>query len=146
MTRMIDVSKKIHLRRTAVAEGTLKLKASTVRKIREGKIKKGDVLAASQIAGIQGAKGTSGIIPLCHLVPLLFVEVRFSLGKDSVTARTKVISNGVTGVEMEALVGTSVALLNVWDMVKYLEKDKDGQYPVAEVSGIRVLRKTKEEI
>jgi len=146
MTKMVDVSGKLMQRRKAIAEGRLKLKASTVKEIRSGSVKKGDVLTVSQIAGIQAAKGTSDIIPLCHQIPLSSVEVQFKLIKDTVIARTTVITNNVTGVEMEALVGTTVALLSVWDMVKYLEKDKEGQYPVATMFGVKVIEKSKEDI
>jgi len=146
MTKMVDVSGKLMQRRKAIAEGRLKLKASTVKEIRNGSVKKGDVLTVSQIAGIQAAKGTSDIIPLCHQIPLSSVEVQFKLIKDTVVARTTVITNNVTGVEMEALVGTTVALLSVWDMVKYLEKDKEGQYPVATMFGVKVIEKSKEDI
>jgi len=146
MTKMVDVSGKLMQRRKAIAEGRLKLKASTVKEIRSGSVKKGDVLTVSQIAGIQAAKGTSDIIPLCHQIPLSSVEVQFKLIKDTVIARTTVITNNVTGVEMEALVGTTVALLSVWDMVKYLEKDKEGQYPVATMFGVKVMEKSKEDI
>lgn len=123
----------------------MRLKSSTVKAIREGKTKKGDVITVSQVAGIQAAKNTPNIIPLCHQIPLSSVDIQFNFERDSIIARTTVITNNVTGVEMEALVGTSVALLNVWDMVKYLEKDKNGQYPVAKIYDIRVLEKRKEE-
>jgi cyclic pyranopterin phosphate synthase len=146
MTKMVDVSGKLMQRRKAVAEGRLRLKASTVKEIRAGKIKKGDVLTVSQVAGIQAAKGTSEIIPLCHQIPLSSVDVQFKLVKDTVVARTTVITNNVTGVEMEALVGTTVALLSVWDMVKYLEKDEEGQYPVATMFDVKVIEKCKEDI
>lgn len=146
MTKMIDVSGKKVQRRKAIAEGQLRLKTSTIKKIRSGNVKKGDVLTISQIAGIQAAKSTSEIIPLCHQIPLSSIEIKFKLGNDIVTARTTVITNNVTGVEMEALVGTTAALLNVWDMVKYLEKDREGQYPIAELLGVRVLEKSKEDI
>jgi len=146
MTKMVDVSDKSVQKRRAVAEGKLRLKPDTVDKIRAGDVKKGDVLTVSQIAGIQAAKGTSDIIPLCHQIPLSSVDIELKLGRDSVTARTTVITKNVTGVEMEALVGTTVALLNVWDMVKYLEKDKNGQYPVATILGVKVLEKSKEDL
>lgn len=146
MTKMVDVSDKLVQKRKAVAEGRLKLRQETVKKIRAGEVKKGDVLTVSQIAGIQAAKGTADIIPLCHQIPLSSVDVQFEFGKDSITARTTVITNNVTGVEMEALVGTTVALLNVWDMVKYLEKDKNGQYPVSAILDVRVIEKSKEAL
>jgi cyclic pyranopterin monophosphate synthase len=146
MTKMVDVSGKLTQKRRAIAEGRLKLKASTVKAIRARSVKKGDVLTVSQIAGIQAAKGTSDIIPLCHQIPLSSVEVQFKLVRDTVVARTTVITTNVTGVEMEALVGTTVALLSVWDMVKYLEKDEKGQYPVTTLFDVKVVEKSKEDI
>lgn len=146
MTRMIDISDKSSVARTAVAEGRITLKASTIAVIREGGVKKGDVLAISQLAGIQAAKETSRLIPLCHQIPLSSVNVEFEMHDNSITARTKVRADYKTGVEMEALCATAAALLNLWDMVKYLEKDEAGQYPTAKIDDLRVVMKTKEAI
>jgi len=145
MTKMVDISDKRVVKRTAVAEGRLRLKKETIDIIREGKVRKGDPLSISQIAGIQAAKETWKIIPLCHQIPLSSVNIDLEIDDDCVVARTTVIANYMTGVEMEALVGTSIALMNVLDMVKYLEKDESGQYPVAEIFDLRVVRKSKEE-
>ena len=143
MTKMINISGKDTVTRTAVAEGKILLKESTIGAVRKGTVKKGDVLTVSQIAGIQAAKETADILPLCHQIPLFSVDINFSIKKDGIVARTTVVADYRTGVEMEALVGTATALLSVWDMVKYLEKDKDGQYPSTQISGIRVLSKKK---
>lgn len=144
MARMVDVGDKRMVRRRATAEGHIILKPSTLRAIAEGKVKKGDVVGASQLAGIQAAKATSSILPLCHQIPLTSVVVDVTVGRDRLTARCTVEARYRTGVEMEALVGVAAALLNVWDMVKYLEKDAKGQYPSTEVSAIRVISKVKE--
>lgn len=145
MAKMVDIGGKKDVKRTAMAEGRIRLKKKSIRAIKGGKVRKGDVITASQMAAIQAAKGTSGILPFCHQVPLTSIDVTIKVEDDCVVARTKIAANYKTGVEMEALVGTAAALLNVWDMVKYLEKDREGQYPTAEIFDIRVLRKTKEE-
>lgn len=119
---MVDVGNKPIQLRTAVAEGFIRLQPDTVQLIRENQIKKGDVLTVSEIAGIQAAKKTSELIPLCHPLSLTKVAVKAIL-KDygvhiSCTARCK----GQTGVEMEALTGVQVALLTVYDMCKAVDK------------------------
>ncbi len=144
MAKMVDVGPKESVYREAVAGGTLWLKKSTVSAIRSKRVQKGDVITSSKLAGIQAAKATSTIIPLCHQIPLTSIEVGISLERDRLEMTCTVSATYKTGVEMEALVGVSAALLNAWDMVKYLEKDSNGQYPTTRISDIRVLRKTKE--
>jgi len=141
--KMIDVSGKETVPRRATAVGTLKLKKSTVDAIRDGEVKKGDPLTVAEVASIQAVKKTSELIPLCHPVPVDAVDVKFKLGADHVEAECTVAATYRTGVEMEALTGVAVALLNVWDMVKYLEKDEGGQYPDAAITEIRVTEKWK---
>ena len=141
--KMIDVSGKETVPRRATAVGTLKLKKSTVDAIRGGEVRKGDPLTVAEVASIQAVKKTSELIPLCHPVPVDAVETRFKLGADHVEAECTVAATYRTGVEMEALTGVAVALLNVWDMVKYLEKDEGGQYPDAAITEIRVTEKWK---
>jgi len=119
------------------------LKDATLRAIQENRVKKGDVVSASKLAGIQAAKATSAILPLCHQIPLESIEIEISVGQEWFTARCTVSANYKTGVEMEALVGVTAALLNAWDMVKYLEKDERGQYPGTRLTGVRVLAKAK---
>lgn len=143
MAKMVDVGDKAVVKRVATAEGTLRLKDSTAEAVRAGRIKKGDVATASKLAGIQAAKATSTILPLCHQIPLTSVEVGISVRKGSITAECTVSALYRTGVEMEALVGVTAALLNAWDMVKYLEKDSRGQYPDTVITDIRVTRKHK---
>ena len=143
MARMVDISKKETVERIAVAKGTLKLKPSTLRAISKKTIKKGDVISASKLAAIQAAKATSSILPLCHQIPLTSVEVDVSVSDSALHARCSVKADYKTGVEMEALVGVTVALLNAWDMVKYLEKDAKGQYPRTGITEVRVVSKKK---
>jgi len=141
--RMVDVSEKKVVSRTAEAMGEIILHPDTVTAIREGTIKKGNVIAVSKTAGIMAAKRTAEIIPLCHQIPLSSIDVSFSFAEDKILATCKVVALYVTGVEMEALVGVTSALLSIWDMVKYLEKDEEGQYPTARLENIRVTMKRK---
>jgi cyclic pyranopterin phosphate synthase len=142
---MVDVSSKPEVFREAIAAGTIKLKAETVRLIKEGKIAKGDPLYTAKIAGILAAKNTSKMIPLCHPLSLTRVEVQMEiLGKSEVQVTSTVKTKAQTGVEMEALAAVSIALLTVWDMVKQYEKDSQGQYPQTMIENIRVVRKIKE--
>ena len=141
--KMIDVSGKKVVSRKAVAAGVIKLKASTVEAIREGKIKKGDPLTVGEIAAILAVKKTPELIPLCHNIPIGKAHVEYKLEENSIEARCTVTTNAQTGVEMEALAGVTTALLNIWDMTKYLEKDENGQYPDAVIMDIRVLEKVK---
>lgn len=143
---MIDISSKRDVKRTAVACGRIYLKKDTVTAIRSGTVKKGDVLAASEIAAMAAAKETSRLIPLCHNIPLAKISVDFDIGNEFIEANVTVISVGRTGVEMEALTGVTLSLLNIWDMVKYLEKDENGLYPGTKITDIRVMQKTKEDI
>ena len=141
---MVDIGKKEVVFREASVKGRILLSPRTLKAMREGKVEKGDVLTVSKIAGLQAAKLTSQLLPLCHQIPLNSVSVDLSIGKDSVEATSTVTTNYRTGVEMEALVAVSVALLNVWDMVKRLEKNKQGQYPATRITDIRVTQKTKQ--
>lgn len=143
--RMVDVSEKKVVLRTADAIGEIILHPDTITAIREGKIKKGNVFAVSKTAGIMAAKRTAEIIPLCHQIPLSSVEVFFNFVEDRIQATCRVNAHYVTGVEMESLVGVTSSLLSVWDMVKYLEKDEEGQYPTTRLENIRVTMKKKGE-
>ncbi len=111
--------------------------------ITAGQVKKGDVLTTARLAAILAVKDTPRLIPLCHPIPITGLDVNFDLEGERVRATVTVTSVGKTGVEMEALTGVAVALLNVWDMVKYLEKDETGNYPETEIEEIRVLQKRK---
>jgi cyclic pyranopterin phosphate synthase len=142
---MVDVSSKPEMLRESTAAGTIRLKAETIRLIKECKIAKGNPLYTAKIAGVLAAKNTSALIPLCHQLPLTSVEIRIELlGECEVEVTSTVKTKAQTGVEMEALTATSVALLTIWDMVKQYEKDQRGQYPETVIENIRVLKKTKE--
>ena len=140
---MVEITEKPVTGRRAVASGIIRLKGSTVESIREGGVKKGDVLTVARVAAIQAVKEAPRTIPMCHPIPITGVEVDFVLLPAAVRATVAVTSVGRTGVEMEALAGVSAALLNVWDMVKYLEKDGTGNYPSTSIEDIRVLEKRK---
>jgi len=121
--RMVDVSAKRATVRTATAGGRIRMKGETLQAIREGALKKGDVLAVARLAGIQAAKGTARIIPLCHTLPLEAVTVDLTFSDDThidVCATAKL--TGKTGVEMEALVAASTALLTIYDMAKAIDR------------------------
>ncbi len=140
---MIDISGKKVVVREAVASGRIILSPETVKLVKAKRIKKGDPLLVAEVAAMKAAKETSLLIPHCHQIPLNTVELGFSLGDDYIEASCLVKAEAMTGVEMEALVGVSMALTTIWDMVKYLEKDSDGQYPWTSITDIRVLKKTK---
>ena len=141
--KMIDIAKKNIVERIAVAEGQIILKKETIEKIKKGEIKKGDVLTVAQISGINAVKNTSNLIPLCHPLLLTHIKIIFDLNNDKIKCTCKVKADYKTGVEMEALVGTTTALLTIWDMVKYLEKDEKGQYPITSIQNIKVIEKYK---
>lgn len=143
MVKMIDIQSKESTSREAVSEGFILLSQSTLEAIREGRTKKGDPLKSGEIAAIQAVKRTADLLPFCHPIPLTQVAVDFEIAEDRVRCQCRVKANYKTGVEMEALVGVSVALLTLWDMVKYLEKDENGQYPHTRIGGIRVVSKVK---
>jgi cyclic pyranopterin phosphate synthase len=143
---MIDITGKETVLREAVASGRISLAPETLARIKEHEIKKGDPRAVAEIAAINAAKETARLIPHCHQIPLSTVDVTFSLEKDSIEATCLVKAKATTGVEMEALVGVSMALAVIWDMVKYLEKDESGQYPSTRISDIRVIRKIKKPL
>ena len=144
MGGMVDISDKGDVVRIAVAEGMIKLKKETVRAIRESRVPKGDVLNTATVAGILAVKKTPSLIPMCHPIPITNVKFDFEIGEDEIKAICEVKSIGKTGVEMEALVGVTNALLTIWDMVKSLEKDESGNYPETVVKEIRVIRKEKQ--
>ena len=122
--RMVDVGDKPVTERTAVAKGEIHMQRATFDLIRDGQIKKGDVLTVSQIAGITAAKRTSDLIPLCHPLFITKVDVDLTLDESlpGVTITAIVKTSGKTGVEMEALTAVSVAALTIYDMAKAAEK------------------------
>ena len=120
--RMVDVSEKPPTLREARASGKILVREETLALVRAGKTPKGDIFTVSQIAGIQAAKQTPALIPMCHPLPITHCRIEFRLEKDGITAETTVRTKSRTGVEMEALVGTAAALLSVYDMLKPVDK------------------------
>ena len=140
---MIDVTDKPVVRRMAEAAGIIHLSEKTLETIKTGGVRKGNPLPVAEVAGINAAKQTHLLIPHCHQIALDMVSLDFSIYDRSIEARCTVRAQARTGVEMEAIVGVSAALNTIWDMVKYIEKDEQGQYPSTRISDIRVLRKEK---
>jgi cyclic pyranopterin phosphate synthase len=134
--RMVDVSAKATTEREAVAEGRVIMTAKTLALVRKGNAKKGDVLGTARIAGIQAAKRTHELIPLCHPLPIAQVDVELAPDADlpGIVVRARVKVAGKTGVEMEALTAVSVACLTVYDMVKAVERGM-------RIEGIRLIEK-----
>jgi cyclic pyranopterin monophosphate synthase len=143
---MIDITGKSVVLRQAFASGRIELSLDTIKKIKEKAIKKGDPLAVAEVAAINAAKETWLLIPHCHQIPLNTIDLNFSIGNNFIEATCFVKAEAMTGVEMEALVGVSIALTTIWDMVKYIEKDKNGQYPHTKISDIKVLKKIKDSL
>ena len=137
--KMVDVSHKPPMRRTARAEGQIQLATETVRLIRENGMAKGDVLAVARLAGIQAAKATPSLVPLCHTLLLDHVDVALELVEDRVIARSEVVCTGRTGVEMEAITAVSIALVTVYDMCKAVDKEMV-------LSDIKLTEKVKEDV
>lgn len=133
--RMVEVGDKDVTRRSATAEGWVRMSAETLALVRERRAKKGDVLGVAQIAGIQAAKRTGDLIPLCHPLPLDGVDVTLDATDAGVRVQATVRCTGRTGVEMEALTAVSVAALTVYDMLKAAERG-------IRIEGVRLLEKT----
>ena len=140
---MVDITEKPVVRRQAEAAGSIILSRGTIEEIKAGRIKKGDPLVVAEVAGMNAAKQTHLLIPHCHQIPLDTVSVEFKISEDRIDAKCFVRAQARTGVEMEALVGVSTALNSVWDMVKYIEKDDQGQYPGTKITDIMVTMKEK---
>ncbi len=145
MKGIVDISGKKDVNRLAIAEGIIKLSEKSLDAIRTGMVKKGDALETATVAGILAVKNTPTIIPHCHPLPIHSVNIDFDVGKNEIKCICEVRALYKTGVEMEALTGLSVALLTIWDMVKYLEKDENGQYKKTEIEQIKVTKKLKGE-
>jgi cyclic pyranopterin phosphate synthase len=133
--RMVDVSDKAETVREAVAKGRISMSAEAAAAIRDGLVKKGDVLAVARVAGIMAAKRTSDLIPLCHPLPLSSVAIDLTPDASGVNATATAKTTGRTGVEMEALTAVSVALLTIYDMAKAMDK-------TMEIGAIRLVSKT----
>ncbi len=120
---MVEVSEKEDTKRVAVAMGNIKMKKETINMIKDGLIKKGDVLSVAQIGGIMGAKKASDLIPMCHNIFLTGADISFNILEDSIEIQAEVKTVGKTGVEMEALTAVSLAALTIYDMCKAVDKD-----------------------
>lgn len=133
--RMVDVGDKPATRRSAVAVGEVRMAEETLARIRDGSMKKGDVLAVAQVAGIAGAKKTADWIPMCHNIFLSGCEMDFKLEADRVRIRASATTTGPTGIEMEALTAVAAAALTIYDMCKAIDKSM-------RIEGIRLVKKT----
>lgn len=142
--KMVDITGKEESYREARAAGFIRLRPETLQLIKNNLVEKGDVFSASTIAAINAVKMTPHILPLAHNIPITGVDVKFELiENEGIKVEVVVKTTARTGVEMEALVGATVALLNVWDMVKKYEKDEEGQYPHTVITDVRVVEKVK---
>ncbi|MBC2582348.1 cyclic pyranopterin monophosphate synthase MoaC [Clostridium sp. DJ247] len=121
--RMVNVNEKDDSRRVAVAKGSIKMKEETINLVKQGLIKKGDVLSVAQVAGIMGAKKTSDFIPMCHNIFITGADIRFNILENEIEIEAEVSTVGKTGVEMEALSAVSMAALTIYDMCKAVDKD-----------------------
>ncbi len=140
---MIDITDKNIVSREAMATGTITLEKETIKLIKENMVKKGDTIETAKIAGTMAVKNTSSTIPYCHPVPVMSIDFNFEIRESKITVTCRVKAIYRTGVEMEALNGVQVALLTIWDMVKYLEKDETGNYPHTSIGNISVIYKRK---
>jgi len=134
--RMVDVSVKPRSARTAIAAGKIRLRRETLELISQNKIAKGNVFATARIAGIQAAKQTAQLIPLCHTLPLSEVKIDIVASNDGAEVKCTARTVAQTGVEMEALTGVSIALLTIYDMCKAVDKEM-------KIGDIRLIEKTK---
>jgi cyclic pyranopterin phosphate synthase len=137
--QMVDVSAKPLSRRRAVARGKIRLQRETLNRIAKDQIAKGNVFATARIAGIQAAKQTAQLIPLCHALPLGEVSIDIIASKDGAEVKCTAQTIAQTGVEMEALVGVAVALLTIYDMCKAVDK-------AMAITEVRLVEKTKQAV
>ena len=137
--RMVDVSAKERVRRTARAAGMILMQPDTLRLMREGLLKKGDAFAVARVAGIAAAKRTSDLIPLCHNIMIDHVSVDFALGETGVRIDASAVCTENTGIEMEALTAVSVAALTLYDMCKAVDKEM-------RIADIHLVEKTKASV
>ena len=137
--RMVDVSPKEKVRRTARATGMILMQPETLRLMREGLLKKGDAFAVARVAGITAAKRTSDLIPLCHNIRIDHVSVDFALGETGVRIDASTVCTENTGIEMEALTAVAVAALTLYDMCKAVDKEM-------RIADIHLVEKTKASV
>jgi len=140
---IVNITKKPVVERRAVATGVINLSTGSKQAIENRRVSKGDVIEASTIAAIQAVKDTPRIVPHCHPIPLEGCEVSWGWENLALRCTVKVVANYKTGIEMEAITGVVGGLLCVLDMVKYLEKDENGQYKNTSITGLKILEKYK---
>lgn len=132
---MVNVGDKDETKRTAIARGTIKMKKETVDLIKDGLIKKGDVLSVAQVGGIMGVKRTSDLIPMCHNIFITGSDIKFNVLEEEIEIEATVSTLGKTGVEMEALTAVMTTALTIYDMCKAVDKDMV-------VDNVRLVKKT----
>lgn len=132
---MVNVSDKDETKRVAIARGSIKMRKGTVDLIRDGLIKKGDVLSVAQVGGIMGVKRTSDLIPMCHNIFITGSDIKFNILDDKIEIEATVSTVGKTGVEMEALTAVTTAALTIYDMCKAVDKDMV-------IDNVRLVKKT----
>jgi cyclic pyranopterin phosphate synthase len=141
--RQVDVSEKPVVLREATATGKIRLRKETVARARKGGLEKGDAVEVATLMAVLGAKKTTDLVALTHVLRVERVEPKVKILDEAIEVTVTVRAHEKTGVEMEALTGVAVALLNIWDVVKQYEKDESGQYPTTIIESIRVLKKVK---
>ena len=132
---MVNVSEKDETKRVAIARGSIKMKKETVDLIKDGLIKKGDVLSVAQIGGIMGVKKTSDLIPMCHNIFITGSDINFNIGEEEIEIEATVSTVGKTGVEMDALTAVKTAALTIYDMCKAVDRDMV-------IENVRLIKKT----
>ncbi len=132
---MVEISDKDITRRTALAKGRIIMREETLERIKNGLIKKGDVLSVAQVGGIMGAKQTSNLIPMCHNIDITGADIKFNIGPDFVEVEAEVKTVGRTGIEIEALTAVSIACLTIYDMCKAVDK-------TMVIEDIKLMKKT----
>jgi cyclic pyranopterin monophosphate synthase len=137
--KMVDVSAKGKQLRIAIAQGEIQLQATTIQKIIDNNIEKGNIIAVAKIAGIQAAKQTPNLIPLCHNIAMSQINIEFDIKTTSIICQSEAKAIDVTGVEMEALTAVSVALLTIYDMCKAVDK-------TMKINNIELLDKQKHNV
>ena len=141
---MVNIGDKINSFRKAIARGEIRLKSSTIEDIENDLVAKGSVLTVARIGAIDAVKHTWEMIPMCHQIDINGIDVGFTVEKNKIIIEVEVETFGKTGCEMEAIMGVSVGLNVILDMVKSLEKDDNGQYPLTSIGRIEIVEKTKE--
>ena len=136
--KMVDISEKSVVHRTAIAKGEIILSAKIIKAIKNQQVPKGDVLTVAKLAGIQAAKRTAELIPLCHPIQISNISIEFELKKDRIIVEAQVTGIAKTGFEMEALTAVTIACLTIYDMCKAVDKQMI-------IQNIRLIRKWKAE-